>query len=81
MPVGSGTLLVRYSFVAIAILGADVPTLTLPACPDNLALPPVADFSFQPANPDEGRVVLFSDQSTDPDSDIRYEDRVVPGPE
>ncbi|MEX0817213.1 MAG: PKD domain-containing protein [Gaiellales bacterium] len=68
MPVGPGSVSVRYSFAATAASGATAPTPTLPDCSVNN--PPDADFEYTPAAPKEGRVVRFFDRSTDPENNI-----------
>jgi alpha-tubulin suppressor-like RCC1 family protein/uncharacterized protein YkwD/thiol-disulfide isomerase/thioredoxin/plastocyanin/uncharacterized membrane protein YphA (DoxX/SURF4 family) len=77
MPVGPGILKVRYCFAAVASYDPDVPFPTLTDCGVNH--PPVADFTFSPADPGEGRVVLFSDLSTDPDNNIASLEWEFPG--
>jgi PKD repeat protein len=69
MPVGPGQIRVQYAFAAVAASGSPAPTPTLPDC-SQPNRPPQADFSFQPASPGEGRVVMFSDRSVDPDNNI-----------
>ncbi len=69
MPVGPGLLRRQYAFVAVITDGAAPPvTLTLPDCSVNHA--PVADFSFSPSSPGEGRMVFFRDRSTDVENNI-----------
>jgi uncharacterized protein YkwD/plastocyanin len=68
MPVGPGSLTVRYSFAATAASGATAPTPVLPDCSTNN--PPDADFDYAPVTPTEGRVVRFFDRSTDPEHNV-----------
>ncbi|MCL4534081.1 MAG: PKD domain-containing protein, partial [Bacteroidetes bacterium] len=69
MPVGTSSLTIGYAFAAVVSYeGQPATTPVLPDC--KVAQPPVAGFDFSPASPGEGRVVSFTDRSTDPDNDI-----------
>ena len=68
MPVGPGHLTLRYAFAAAAAYGNVAPDVALPDCSVNH--PPSAEFTFTPAAPGEGRVVMVEDHSTDLDNDI-----------
>lgn len=68
MPVGPGSLTVRYAFAAVATYSPDPPDVVLPDCSQNN--PPDADFDYMPLAPKEGRVVRFFDRSTDPENNI-----------
>ena len=81
MPVGPEHLKVRYCFAAVASYDPSVPAPALPDCSvdHSTNYPPVADFTFSPASPGEGRVVQFSDLSTDPENSIASWNWEFPG--
>ncbi|MEX1253326.1 MAG: flexitail domain-containing putative surface protein [Dehalococcoidia bacterium] len=68
MPVGPGNMIVQYSFAAAAGYAGQPLSVSLPDCSINN--PPDADFDYSPANLKEGRVVLFTDTSSDPEHNI-----------
>jgi len=69
LPVGPGTLRVRYRFAAVATYSTTPPLAVLPDTCDETPKPPVVDFLASPLISNEGRVVEFLDLSS-PSGDI-----------
>lgn len=68
MPAGPGTIKAAYAFEAVLVEGDAAPPVTLPDCSQNE--PPQADFEYSAAELAEGRVVRFTDRSTDRENDL-----------